>query len=98
MRYCRHALDTETLVNEIDQGKYEDETAHRHILAIEALLSADVEALRRVGADVQADRVRDHAAALREWFNGWVGRGPNPGHDILQEYNRASNQARSMCR
>jgi len=101
--YCRHALDTDNLVKAINGGEMgteaEDERrANLRVFAIEKLLSTDADNLRREGRAVEASKVADHSTALRKWFNAWVGRGPNPGPDILQDYYNASNPARRMCR
>ncbi len=98
-RYCRHALETQALVNAIDKGQmYEQErSANRRVFELEALFSADADELRREGRAVEATNVADHSTALRQYFNSWLGRGPNPGRDILQDYYGASAQARSMC-
>lgn len=97
--YCRHLPDIEGLVEAIDRGDFanEDRAANLRVFEVEALMSADVDALRGEGNDLDAAKVADHATALRTWFQGWVGRGPNPGHDIRQDYVQASHPARSMC-
>lgn len=98
--YCRHVLETEEFVKATDEGRYadqDDRVANRRLFEIEALLSADAADLRREGREVEANSVASHSAVLRHYFNAWVGRGPNPGQDIVQDYYRASSKARSMC-
>jgi hypothetical protein len=98
-RYCRHVLETEEFVKATDEGRYanQDGRANMRLYEIEALLSADAADLRQEGRELEAANVANHSAVLRHYFNAWVGRGPNSGEDIVQDYHRASSKARSMC-